>query len=102
MDSVLELQKRNAKGGRKLKSVRHDDLVPGIVYGQGFSPIMTQSPMNEMIKAVQGAGKHSPVHISIDGKKKLAMIAEIDVDPAKRRIRHVAFHAVKQNDSILA
>tara|TARA_R100000365_G_C2733382_1_gene63185 strand:- start:126 stop:653 length:528 start_codon:yes stop_codon:yes gene_type:complete len=49
---------------------------------------------------VHAAGKHTPVHLTIDGKKKLAIIKTIEIDPVKHRVLHIAFHAIKQNDVI--
>jgi large subunit ribosomal protein L25 len=54
----------------------------------------------ETTKVARLAGKHTPVHLTIDGKKKLAIIKSIDIDPVKHYVRHVAFHTIKQNETI--
>lgn len=88
--------------GKKAAKLRKQGLVPGIVYGHGFEPIMVQSEYNVIEKVVREAGKHTPVYATIDGKKKITMIKDIDRDPAKARIRHVSFHAVKANEAVHA
>lgn len=75
-------------------------MIPSVVYGGKAEPITTQSLFVETTKVVQAAGKHSPVHLVIDGKKKLAIIKSIDRDPVKHAVRHVAFHTIKQNEVI--
>jgi large subunit ribosomal protein L25 len=88
--------------GKKAAKLRKEGLVPGIIYGHGFDPIMVQSEYNVIDKVVREAGKHTPVYATIDGKKKITMIKDIDRDPVKSRIRHVSFHAVKATDAVTA
>lgn len=98
-DISLKLDKREAHG-KKVATLRKDGLVPSVVYGGHDDPISTQSADVETSKVVHEAGKHTPVHLTIDGKKKLAIIKSIELDPVKHRVLHVAFHAIKQNDVI--
>ncbi|MDR1033094.1 MAG: 50S ribosomal protein L25 [Candidatus Nomurabacteria bacterium] len=88
--------------GKKVATVRKSGLVPGVVYGGSAEPILTQSDYNATEKAVREAGYHSPVHLDIDGKKKLTMIKNVDIDPVKRRIINVEFHAIKATDAVTA
>lgn len=80
--------------------MRQDGYVPSIVYGGKSDPIMTQSKQIETTKVVHVVGKHTPVSLSIDGKKRLAIIKTIDTDPVKHSVRHIAFHLIKQSDVI--
>lgn len=99
MDISLKLSERTAQG-KQVKKLRADGMVPSVVYGGHADPMHTQSPLVETTKVTHRAGKHSPVHLMIDGKKKLAIIKTIDIDPVKHRVRHVAFHTIKQNEVI--
>lgn len=96
----LKLDKRTANG-KQVNKLRADGQVPSVVYGGNAEPISTQSPIVETTKVAREAGKHSPVDITIDGKKKLAIIKSIDYDPVKHVLRHVAFHTIKQNEKIV-
>ena len=86
--------------GKKVAQLRRDGFVPSVVYGGHDEPYSAQSAVVETTKVVNAAGKHTPVHLTIDGKKQLAIIKSIDMDPVKHRVLHVAFHAIKQNDVI--
>lgn len=88
--------------GKKVVNVRKQGFVPGVVYGHGFDPILVQAPYGAVEKVVYTAGKHAAVHLTIDKKKKIALIKDVDRDPVKARIRHVAFHAVKANEKVEA
>lgn len=99
-DISLKLNERTMTG-KKAATLRREGMVPSVVYGGKAEPIATQSPLVETTKVAHAAGKHSPVHLVIDGKKKLAIIKSIDIHPIKRSLRHVAFHTIKQNESIV-
>lgn len=99
MDISLKLDERTAQG-KQVKKLRSQGMVPSVVYGGKADPIHTQSAIVETTKVVNKVGKHSPVHLAIGGSKKLAIIKNIDIDPIKHRIRHVAFHTIKQNEII--
>lgn len=98
-DISLKLDERTVTG-KKAARLKRVGLVPSVVYGGKAQPILAQSQLVETTKAVRAAGKHSPVHLVINGKKKLAIIKAIDRDPVKHTLRHVAFHAIRQNETI--
>jgi large subunit ribosomal protein L25 len=99
-DFSLTLNERTMVG-KKAAVLRREGMIPSVVYGGKAEPITTQSPAVETTKIAHAAGKHSPVHLIIDGKKKLAIIKSIDIHPVKHSVRHVAFHTIKQNESIV-
>lgn len=98
-DISLTLDERTVQG-KKVAALRQSGVVPSVVYGGKTTPISTQSPLVETTKVARVAGKHSPVTITVAGKKKLAIIKSIDLDPVKHQVRHVAFHTIKQNEII--
>lgn len=95
----LKLDTRTASG-KKVAGLRREGQVPSVVYGGQDIPVSTQSAIVETTKVVHAAGKHSPVTITINGKKQLAIIKTIDIDPVKHSILHLAFHTINRNDII--
>lgn len=100
-DISLKLSERTMVG-KKAAKLRQEGMIPSVVYGGKSEPVATQSSKVETTKVVHGAGKHTPVHLTVNGKKKLAMIKTIDLDPVRHTVRHVAFHTIKQNEPIVA
>jgi len=88
--------------GKKVRQLRQDGIVPAVVYGPGVDPINVQAPLNIMDKVIREAGRHTPVHLTIDNHKEIAMIKDVESDPVKGTTRHVSFHAVKQNEPVNA
>jgi len=99
-DISLKLDERTVTG-KKVATLRRDGFVPSVVYGGKAAPLATQSQLVETTKVTHAAGKHTPVHLMIAGKKRLAIIKSIDMDPVRHKVRHVAFHAIKQNEKIV-
>ena len=97
----IELAKREVHG-KKVTKLRREGITPVVVYGAGIEPVSAQVESGVMAKVFSAAGYHAPVHITVDGTKKIAMIKDVDIDHVRKQIRHVAFHAVKQNQPVEA
>lgn len=98
---TLTLSERKVHG-KKVKHLRNDGIVPAVVYGPGMEPIDVQIDAVTIGKIYAKAGKHAPVHLTINGKNKIAMIKDVEIDNVRRRINHVSFHAVRQNQPVEA
>jgi large subunit ribosomal protein L25 len=88
--------------GKKVAKLRREGIVPGVMYGHGFDPILVQAEYNVLDKVVREAGKHTPVNVTVEGKKRIALIKDIDRNPVHAQLRHVSFHAVKANEVVHA
>ena len=100
-EDKLTLKKRELTG-KKMKALRAEGLVPSVVYGGDKEPILTASSYNETEKVLRAVGYHSPVDLVIDGKDKMALVKDIDIDPVKRTIRNVEFQAISANEVVEA
>src|SRR5215213_4480748 len=97
----LQLDRRDVIG-KKVRALRRDGNIPAVIYGQGFDPVAAVGTQQKVEKAYRAAGRHHPIQLTVDGKRHLVMIKSIDMDPVKHKLRHVAFHAVKQNEKVEA
>ena len=100
-DISLDLQKRDVVR-KRLAGLRKEGQVPAVVHNYGGKSILVTGDAVAMTKVFHQAGKHHPVNLTVDGKKHLALIKDIDREPAKNRIRHVVFQAIKQNEAVEA
>ena len=88
--------------GKKVAKLRAEGIVPGVIYGAGVEPINIQIENNVFEKLYRQAGTYTPVHLTVEGKRKIAMIKEVDRNPVKGTITHISFHAVKANEPVIA
>lgn len=100
MSNQLSLNKRTEQG-HKAKALRAAGLIPSVVYGAG-EPVLASSVYNVTEKVLNEAGYHSPIELDIDGKKQLAIVKDIAVDPVSRRIINVEFQAVSADEVVEA
>ncbi len=98
-DITLTLQNREAVG-KAVKQLRRDGQVPAVIHDHGKASIHVMAPYVELYKVYQQAGKHAPVHLTVDGKKYLAIIRDADFEPRKNRLQHIVFNAIEQNKPV--
>ncbi len=98
---VLTAEKREVQG-KKVRSIRREGLVPGVVYEKGKESVDVQMQYLPMVKAYSVVGKGLPVQLQVEKKQYLTMIKDVHMDPVKNTIMHVAFHAVNKNDPVEA
>lgn len=96
----LALKKRELTG-KKLKSLREKGLIPSVVYG-GKEPVLATSEYVATEKVLGLAGYHSPIDLDIEGKKSLAIVKDVAIDPVSRKILNVEFQAIKANEVVEA
>ncbi len=97
----LKLDEREVHG-KKVAQLRKESIVPAVVYGPGMKPVSVQAHHNVLEKVIRQAGSHSPVHITVGSKKRIAMVKDVEYNVVKHTINHVSFHAVKANEPVVA
>lgn len=100
MSITLTLNKRTEQG-HKAKVLRKAGLITSVVYGAG-EPVLASSAYNDTEKVLNEAGYHSPVELTIDGKKQLAIVKNVSVNPVNRRIINVEFQAISADEVVEA
>lgn len=95
---TLKIDERTVHG-KKVKRLREEGMTPGVVYGPGIEPMSIQAPEGELLRVVNAAGRHTPVHLT--GKqRRIAMIKDVDIDPVRNSVQHVSFHAVRADHPV--
>lgn len=97
----LTLEKREVTG-KKLKSLREKGLIPSVIFGGGKEPVLMASEYVATEKVLLGAGYHSPIDLTVDGKKKLAIVENVDIDPVTRKIINIEFRAISAKEAVVA
>lgn len=94
---VLELAERKVvrKG---LRGLRESGQIPAVIHNHGQESIHVMGDATQMQKTYSAAGKHHPVQLTVGKEQHLALIKDVDFEPAKHRMRHIVFQAIKQNE----
>lgn len=97
----LTLEKREVTG-KKLKSLREKGLIPSVIFGGGKEPFLMASEYVPTEKVLMGAGYHSPIDLMVDGKKRLAIVENVHIDPVSRKIVNIEFRAISAREAVVA
>ena len=94
---AVELQERTIvrKG---LQGLRAAGQIPAVIHDHGKASIHVMGDFAQMNKIYSAAGKHHPVQLTVGKQQHLAMIKDVDFEPAKHLMRHVVFQAIKQDE----
>ena len=93
----IELRERTVlrKG---LQHLRASGQIPAVVHNHGQESIHVMGDAVSMQKIYSAAGKHHPIQVTIGKQHHLALIKDVDYEPAKHRMRHIVFQAINQNE----
>ena len=95
---VLQVQRRSASGTRPVKRLRHEGLVPGIVYGHAMEPLSVTVNARELGKLLHSKrGEHALVTLQLaqtPSWEKPVLVKAVQHDPVDGHVVHVDFHAI--------
>jgi large subunit ribosomal protein L25 len=88
--------------GKKVKQIRREGYVPGVIYGQS-DPVHIQMEEIELNRALRIAGTTQLATVEVDGKKKYTVLTrEIQQHVVRHDIVHVDFLEVSMTETITA
>ena len=86
-------------GSPASRRLRAEDSIPGVIYGQGMSPISLAVGRRDLRLALSGpAGFNTVLSLEIDGKKYPAVIKEVQRHPVKRNVAHIDFMQINMRE----
>lgn len=101
VDAPVKLKQRDVLG-KGLNALRAEGEIPAVIHNHGQESIHVMAPETELIKFYRLAGKHHPLNLEVGDTKFLALIKDAHFDPVKRRLLHIVFQAIKQNEKVEA
>lgn len=101
LDRPLKLTQRTVvrKG---LAGLRSDGLVPAVIHNHGQQSIYVMGAELELGNIYKAAGKHHPLNLEVGSEKYLALIKDAHFNPVKRRLQHIVFQAIRQDEKVEA
>ena len=101
IDAPVKLEQRTVVG-KGLNHLRQDGTVPAVIHNHGQDSIHVMGPERELVKIYHVAGKHHPLNLEVGSDKFLALIKDAHFNPVNRRLQHVVFQAIKQDEKVEA
>lgn len=80
--------------GKKVKALRREGLIPGVVYGPVIDGTITVSVKErELLRLYKAIGLNSLLSLEWEGGSQMVFIREVQVDPVRWNPLHVDFFA---------
>jgi len=97
----LTVQKREVLG-KKVKSLRREGLIPGVLYGRETDPVSLQVEEKELNYVLAQAGEHRLIALKIGRAREpqMALTRDVQWDVITGRPVHVDFYAVVMTEKI--
>ena len=85
--------------GKKVKQIRRQGYVPGIIYGQS-EPVNIQMEEIQLNRALRIAGSTQLATVDVEGKEYTVLAREIQQHVVRRNVLHVDFMEVSMTETI--
>lgn len=88
--------------GKKVKYLREENIIPGIVYGRRVDPIAVQFEYRALLNALNQAGTSAAIELEIAGNDEpyLAIFRDVQHHPIRRQISHVDLQALSLDETV--
>ncbi len=97
----VEATVRHEKGKGASRRLRHDEKVPGVVYGGGKAAISLTIEHKKIAKALLNEAFYSRIlSLKIDAEAERVILKDVQRHPFKARIVHVDFQRVRKDEKL--
>lgn len=97
----LVAQSRTTTGSAAARRLRAEGHIPGVIYGQGMSPINVTVERRDLRLALSGAaGSNTVLSVEVGGTVYPAVVKEMQRHPIKRTVSHIDFLTVNMNEAL--
>lgn len=98
---TLPAQSRDTSIKRGGKKTVEAGLIPGIVYGRKTDPFGVKCDLRDLEAVLTtNFGRNAVISLDLDGTTHSCMVKETQFDVIKRRITHVDFYVVEQEQTV--
>ncbi len=88
--------------GKHVKHLRHQNIIPGVIYGRHIDPIAVQFDQRELNAALGQAGTSAAVQVTVTGREEpyLTIFRSIQHHAIRRVITHVDLQALSLTETV--
>ena len=96
----ITAEQRTEFGKGAARRIRRENKVPAVLYTHGDQPVHLTLPGHDTMLALKHGGANALLELVIDGKSRLGLAKQVQVDPITRHIEHVDFVLVKKGEKV--
>ncbi|MGI9030292.1 MAG: 50S ribosomal protein L25 [Ilumatobacteraceae bacterium] len=99
--TVLNAQTGRSTGSPASRRMRAADVIPGVLYGHGMTPVTVAVVRRDLRVALSGAaGVNTVLDLTVDGTVYPSIVKELQRHPVRRNVVHVDFLQVNLDEEI--
>lgn len=92
---------RTAQGTSASRRLRHQDKVPGVIYGGTDKPVAIVVDHNPLFHALKKEKFHASIlDMELDGKSQRVLLRDFQMHPWRPQVLHIDFQRVTENQKI--
>ncbi|MCI6574581.1 MAG: 50S ribosomal protein L25/general stress protein Ctc [Actinomycetaceae bacterium] len=99
MADAIKAEKRDAFGKGAARKLRAAGRTPAVVYGLGEDPAHITFDAHEIFMEVR-SNANAVLTLEVGGKKQLALVKDVQINPLSREIEHVDLLRVKADQKV--
>jgi len=96
---VIQASKRTVTG-KKVRALRREGKLPGVLYGHNFESLPISMDLHETTKILHSVSRSTIVNVSVDGVESAALIREKQRDFIRGTLKHVDFQVISLTEKI--
>jgi len=97
----LKVKERKETGTRKIKHLRKEGWIPGVIYGHGEKSKLIMIQEEELIKVLHNMHSEATLlNLDYEGEKIRALMREVSRSPLTEKLLHVDFQHIHENEEI--
>ena len=100
MDKVVVKASKRDVIGKHVKNLRHEGLLPAVIYGKEIEPVVISLDLIETTKILRSVGRSTLVIVDVDGKEYSTLVRDRQRDFIKGHYLHVDFLAVSLTETV--
>ena len=100
MKIELKVQNRTVTGTNKVKKLRTEKLIPGVIYSRGAETKHVSVDGVNFLKTFREAGTSAVVYLNLEGEENPVLIREVQTDPVRGEFLHIDFLKLDMTEKI--
>lgn len=99
-DHKMKVELRQDIGKNKVKKLRNDNTLPGVIYSRGEETKVVGVNNTEFIRVFKNAGSSSIINLDLDGENIPVIVKTVQRHPVAGNVVHVDFQRLKMDEKI--
>jgi len=100
MEKVVVQATKRTVTGKKVRALRREGKLPGVLYGHNFESLPISMDLHETSKILHNVSRSAIITVSVDGNESATLIREKQRDFIRGTLKHVDFQVVSLTEKL--